>query len=210
MLHAHTGSTYTLHTRCCRICITHTHVLRTQTQTLHAHAHVVPHIHAQALHAHTSSCTKITPSPHSEMYLRWGPAPRFPVPAWPRKGWGGSRWGWDLILHCSPQTLWGWRSTGTGCPVRLWSLLLWRYSRPTWTRSCAACCRWPGFGRRIGLDDPQRSLPTPNILWFCEKHLLRGSKKSPWQCLILFSQLPWQFRKPELKQDGRVLFLTAA
>ena len=30
---------------------------------------------------------------------------------------------------------------GTGCPGRLWSLLLWRYSRPAWTRSCAACCR---------------------------------------------------------------------
>ena len=28
-----------------------------------------------------------------------------------------------------------------GCPGRLWSLLLWRYSRPAWTRSCAACCR---------------------------------------------------------------------
>jgi len=27
------------------------------------------------------------------------------------------------------------------CPERLWSLLLWRYSRPAWTRSCAACCR---------------------------------------------------------------------
>jgi len=23
----------------------------------------------------------------------------------------------------------------------LWSLLLWRYSKPTWTRSSAACCR---------------------------------------------------------------------
>jgi len=30
------------------------------------------------------------------------------------------------------------------------SLLLWRYSRPAWTRSSAACCRWPCFGR--GLD----------------------------------------------------------
>ena len=27
------------------------------------------------------------------------------------------------------------------CPGRWWSLLLWRYSRPAWTRSCAACCR---------------------------------------------------------------------
>jgi len=24
---------------------------------------------------------------------------------------------------------------------KLWSLLLWRYSRLAWTRSCAACCR---------------------------------------------------------------------
>ena len=53
-------------------------------------------------------------------------------------------------------------------PGRLWSLLLWRYSRPAWTRSCAACCRWPCFGGGAGLDDPQRSLPTPTILWFCD------------------------------------------
>ena len=39
---------------------------------------------------------------------------------------------------------------------------------PAWTRSCAACCRWPCFGRRVGLDDPQRSLPIPTILWFCD------------------------------------------
>jgi len=25
------------------------------------------------------------------------------------------------------------------CPRRLWSLLLWRYSRPAWPRCCAAC-----------------------------------------------------------------------
>jgi len=43
-----------------------------------------------------------------------------------------------------------WWSTETGCPGRLWSLLLW-ILRPTWTRSCAACCRWPCFGRG-GLD----------------------------------------------------------
>ena len=50
------------------------------------------------------------------------------------------------------------------------SLFLWRYSKPAWTRSCAACCRWPCFGMGVGLDDPQRSLPTPTILWFCNKH----------------------------------------
>ena len=37
---------------------------------------------------------------------------------------------------------------------------------------CAACCRWPCFGRGFGLDDPQRSLPTPNILWFCDSKCL--------------------------------------
>ena len=68
-------------------------------------------------------------------------------------------------LNIRTSSLWGWRSTGTGCPGRLWSLLLWRCSRPSWPRSCAACSRWPCFGRGFGLDDPQRSLPTPNILW---------------------------------------------
>jgi len=76
---------------------------------------------------------------------------------------GSFVWTWGRT-----SSLWGWRSTGTGCPGRLWSLLLWRYLRPTWTRSCAACCRWPCFGRGVGLDDPQRSLPSPTIPWFCD------------------------------------------
>ena len=73
---------------------------------------------------------------------------------------GRSSWMWGRT-----SSLWGWQSTGTGCLGRLWILLLWRHSRPAWTRSCAACCRWPCFGRGVGLDDPQRSLPTLNILW---------------------------------------------
>ena len=76
---------------------------------------------------------------------------------------GSSSWTWQRT-----SSLWGWWSTRTGCPGRLWILLLWRYSRPAWTRSCAAYCRWPCFSRRVGLDDPQRSLPTPTILWFCD------------------------------------------
>ena len=78
---------------------------------------------------------------------------------------GSSVWTWGRT------SLWGWWSTGTGCPGRLWSLPLWKYSKPSWMRSCAACCRWPCFGRGGGLDDPQRSLPTPNILWFCDSVL---------------------------------------
>ena len=56
--------------------------------------------------------------------------------------------------------------------------LLWRYSRPAWTRSCAACCRWPCFGRGIGLDDPQKSLSTPTSLWLCDSVIPWS-----WQCV---------------------------
>ena len=105
---------------------------------------------------------------------------------------GSSVWTWGRT-----SSLWGWRSPETGCSGRLWILLLWRYSRPAWTRFCAACSGWPCFGRRVGLDDPQRSLPTPNILWFCiscnhsearwgEQHCgLRESPGWSWWTLLL-------------------------
>ena len=76
---------------------------------------------------------------------------------------GSSDWIWGRT-----SSLWGWRSTGTGCPGRLWSLPLRRYSRPAWMQSCAACSRWPCFSRGVRLDAPQRSLPTPTIPWFCD------------------------------------------
>jgi len=55
-------------------------------------------------------------------------------------------------------------------PINIWrvGVLLWRCTKPAWTRSCAACSRWPWFGRGVKQDDPQRSLSTPNILWFCD------------------------------------------
>ena len=59
----------------------------------------------------------------------------------------------------------GWWSTGTGCLGRLWSFLLWRYSKPAWTRSRAALSGWTCFCRGAGLGDPQRSLLTATILW---------------------------------------------
>ena len=84
------------------------------------------------------------------------------------------------------SSLWGWQSPGTGCPGRLWSLLLWRYSRPAWTRSCAAYCRWPCFGRGVGLDDPQRSLPAPTILWFCDS-VNSSPAADGWVCAVSWS-----------------------
>ena len=70
------------------------------------------------------------------------------------------------------SSLWGWQSTRTGCPEGLWILLIWRCSKPSWMRSCAAYCRWPCFGRGLGPDDPKRSLPTATILWFCDSVIL--------------------------------------
>ena len=111
-------------------------------------------------------------------------------------GTGSSVWTWGRT-----SSLWGWRSTGTGCPGRLCSLLLWRYSRPTWTRSCASCCRWPCFSRRVGLDDPQRSLPIPTILWFCDSVILWNifsrqslSRLLERVCFMNWSQKPMQMK----------------
>ena len=47
-----------------------------------------------------------------------------------------SFWIWERT-----SLLWGCQSTGTGCPEMLWSLHLWRYSKPVWTLSCAICSR---------------------------------------------------------------------
>jgi len=61
--------------------------------------------------------------------------------------------------------LWRWVRIGTGCPQRLWSLHPCRYSKPSWTQSWAAGCRWPCLRMGVGLDDLQRSLPASMILF---------------------------------------------
>ena len=83
--------------------------------------------------------------------------------ATPGSNWsiGSSIWTWGRT-----SSLWGWRSTGTGWPGRLWSLLLWRYSRPTWTRSCAACSGWQGDWTGWPTEVPSNPYHSV-ILWFC-------------------------------------------
>ena len=61
--------------------------------------------------------------------------------------WNRGSSSWTRGRTSSP---WGWWSPGPGCPGRLWSLLLWRYSRPAWTWCCAACSGWPCLGRGLG------------------------------------------------------------
>lgn len=49
--------------------------------------------------------------------------------------------------------LWGWLSTGTGCPGRLWSFPPWRDILPLWFFASLVCfsglcrCLWRWFGR---------------------------------------------------------------
>lgn len=43
----------------------------------------------------------------------------------------------------------GWWSIGTGCSERLWSLFLWRYSRPDWMLTSATYCREPTLARML-------------------------------------------------------------
>jgi len=63
--------------------------------------------------------------------------------------------------------LWGWQSTGTDCPERLWSLLLWRYSRLVWMSSCVIYCR-------------ERALAGSWTWWFLEV------PSSPYSSVILW------------------------
>lgn len=44
--------------------------------------------------------------------------------------------GMFLWMQGKPSLLWGWRSTRTGCPERVWSLLLWKYLKPVWMLTC--------------------------------------------------------------------------
>ena len=87
----------------------------------------------------------------------------------PATGQGAMGTNWSSWTWGRTSSLWGWGSTGPCCPERLWSLFLWRYSKPAWMQFCAACSRRPCFGRVAGLDDPQRFLWTPTLLWFCEE-----------------------------------------
>jgi len=68
------------------------------------------------------------------------------------------------------KLLWGWQSTGTGCPETLWGLLPCRYSETAWTLSSAIYFREPALagGLDYGPDNLQRSLPNPTILLFCD------------------------------------------
>ena len=94
----------------------------------------------------------------------------------------GYKFLWKLLSMCGrTSTWWGWWSAGTGCPGRLWILLLWRNLRATWTASCTACFRgllWQRSWTRWSLEVPS-SPYNSMILWYCER-------KGRWQRHVLY------------------------
>lgn len=61
---------------------------------------------------------------------------------------------------------------GTGCPERLQSLHLWRYSKPNWVQFWVTCSMWLCLSSEVWLVDLQRSL-------------------SVWLWTLGFWQFPW-------------------
>jgi len=96
----------------------------------------------------------------------------------------------------------GWQSTGTGCPGRLWSLLLWRCSRPSWTPTRAACCRGPALqGDRTQWSLEVPSSPYNSVICWKGKKKTRAMKipfvlASIKACLTFFILLHYAVRSP--------------
>ena len=51
------------------------------------------------------------------------------------------------------------------CPERLWGLLLWKCSKPTWAFSCVTYCREPALRRGLDPTIPRGPYQLP---WFCD------------------------------------------
>lgn len=73
----------------------------------------------------------------------------------------------ELCARKGSSLLWGQQSTRTNCPERLWSILHWSYSKPTWMRSCARRTRrpiWQLVWIRCLPEVPSNLI----ILWLCD------------------------------------------
>ena len=147
---------------------------------------------------------RLTRSPSRMNHLALVPAAGTPAEGASLQGCGtggssasreGGR-GWAVLASCSSYLISEVRLSPS-LSSSLSCLLLWRYSRPAWTRSCAACCRWPCFGRGFGPDDPQRSLPAPAILWYCDGRSYRTLKTK--QCVQLHLQ---KFKQAQRRWRG--------
>lgn len=104
---------------------------------------------------------------------------------------GSSTW-----IRGKVSLLWEWLSTGTGCTEILHSGVSFK------SYLNAIVCNllwWTHFRRRVGLNDLQKSVPTPTILWVCirskrkpvrEKH---GISMNSYSILILemLTELPY-------------------
>lgn len=92
---------------------------------------------------------------------------------YPTTGWGNGhevkqkRFLLNIRKHFFFFLLRTWTRTGTGCPEKVQSLHLCRYSKAVRKWSWAIISGWPCLRRGVGSDDFWRSLITSAILWFC-------------------------------------------
>ena len=91
---------------------------------------------------------------------------------------GSSIWTWEKVSLLQ-------QNTGTGCPEKLWSLLLWRCLKPSWMLSCVTCCS-NCFGE-VGLGwspDILSNLYNSVILWYMANSLYMDSSVYMQQLLL--------------------------
>jgi len=93
------------------------------------------------------------------------------------QGTTGINWntGGSILIQGRTFLLLKWQNTGTGCATMLWSHLLWRYWRPTWTPTCVTYCRTPALA---GLLDSMISWGPFQPLQFCDSVIFRASNES--------------------------------
>ena len=89
---------------------------------------------------------------------------------------GSSTWTWGRT-----SLLWGQRSNGTGWPEGYRVSFSGDTQNPPGQGPVQPALGEPALVRVVGLDDPQRSLPIPTILWFCDSNALNNNNFLRWQ-----------------------------
>lgn len=60
---------------------------------------------------------------------------------------------------------WRWSNTVTSCWEMLWSLHLWKYSKPVWRGTWTTCSMWPCLEQGVGQDNCQRCLLVSGVAY---------------------------------------------
>lgn len=123
-------------------------------------------------------------------------------------GWGATNMKNNLgspIFHWVRRL--GGPDTATGFLGRSWILHPCRYSKPSWSRPRATCCRWPSQWQ-VGQDDFQRSLltqVTPCLWGTVLADLLKSLSLGP-ESECCRAQVRWGSSQNRAQVPGEVLW----